>query len=203
MREVVKKRGIKWVWHFTKLDNVDSILEHGLLTRRNLENEGYEFEYNDEYRLDGQRGSICCSIGHPNYKMFYSLRMQDPDPEWAVIAIDARILWEKDCLFCHTNAASTEVTSIPVDRRRGEDAFEKMFEEVDGKPSRKVLRIDEKCPTDPQAEVLVLDDIEPDYILGVATKSIRARDELLDMWEGYQIKYVRALFNSRIDHEHW
>jgi hypothetical protein len=135
MKDAVKEKEIEYIWHFTRLSNIDSILRHGLISRHDLENLGMQSDFNDEYRLDCQRNAICCSLGHPNYKMFYSLRQNDPNVRWVVLGIQPSVLWEKDCAFCVSNAASNEVTCIPIEFRKGLAAFNRLFEEIDGKPT--------------------------------------------------------------------
>ena len=88
------------------------------------------------------------------------------------------MLWEKDCAFCVSNAASNEVTCIPISYRKGLAAFNKLFEEIDGKPTRAELGISVYCPTNPQAEILVFDCIEPKYIIGAITQNKATETEL-------------------------
>lgn len=92
MENEVKSRSINYVWHFTKIENVDSILANGLIPRATLEAQGAAVAYNDQCRMDGQRTANCLSIGYPNYKMFYSLRCQDSSQIWVVVAFKPEIL---------------------------------------------------------------------------------------------------------------
>lgn len=203
MKDTVKKRGIDTVWHFTRLSNVDSIYKHGLLSRQDLENSGIHSDFNDDYRLDCQKDAICCSLGHPNYKMFWGLRQDNPDVEWVVLAIKSSVLWEKDCAFCVTNAASNEVTCIPIFERKGLAAFNRMFEEIDGKPTRAELRISDYSPTNPQAETLVFGGIKSEYIDGAITQTKATETELIGKYKEWGFLYHRSLFKPRKDFRHW
>jgi hypothetical protein len=100
MKEIVKNRKIKHLIHFTRIENLKSILSDGIKTRENLEESGKGIIFNDTDRADNCTNAICCSICHPNYKMFYSLRQRDSNKEWVVIAIKKDIIWKKDCAFC-------------------------------------------------------------------------------------------------------
>ena len=71
IKEIVKSREIDYLFHFTQLQNLESILEHGLLSRNSMERVGAVGEINDPYRFNGQLGAISCSIWSPNYKLFY------------------------------------------------------------------------------------------------------------------------------------
>ncbi len=205
MKNAVKRRKIDCVWHFTRLSNLDSILKHGLISRKDLENSGIKSDFNDDYRFDCEENAICCSLGHPNYKMFYSLRQNNPDIEWVVLALIPDVLWEKDCAFCVSNAASNEVTCIPITLRKGLDAFNKLFEEIDGKPTRAELEISDRSPTNPQAEILIFDRIEPKHIIGVITQYKATETDLKTKYENsaFDILYHNALFSPRKDYIHW
>lgn len=203
MKELVEARNISVVWHFTRTSNLPEILANGLINRTQLTCAGMPIDFNDHYRLDGQQGAICCSIAHPNYKMFYRLRQENPDVEWAVIALNPSVLWEKECAFCTSNAASNEVTAIPIQDRKGEAAFNRLFDDVPGKSPRATLGISDACPTNPQAEVLVFGNIETNYILGVITQKKETEEQLKAQYPNYQFQYHRAPFSARKDYEHW
>lgn len=203
MKDAVKKRGIKFIWHFTRLENLDSILKNGLISRAALDAQSIKALYNDHYRLDGAKDAVCMSIGHPNYKMFYSLRQQNPQQEWVVVACKSSILWQKECAFCYENAASSSVKSIPMASRKGVAAFETLFAPAVGKPSRTDLKLPEDCPTNPQAEILVFGTIEPHYILGAICQTSSRRDELKVRYPKFDFLYHKAFFSARLDFAHW
>lgn len=205
MRNAVEEKGIEYLVHFTRLENLDSILQNGLISRQQLPMVNPYALFNDYLRLDNCQNAICSSITHPNYKMFYSLRMQDTTKEWCVIGIKKDVLWEKNCVFCVENAASSNVTSIPLMYRMGVNAFNKLFEEIEGKPSREQLGLTSDCPTNPQAEVLVFNSIEPNYIVGVAFSSLARRDEYINRYPHLDISFIyhRAFFAPRADYAHW
>ena len=93
MENAVKKRGVSFVWHFTRIENLESILQEGLVPRAYLEAKQANIVFNDQYRLDGHSDANCLSLGHPNYKMFYSLRKANADQKWVVVAVKSEILW--------------------------------------------------------------------------------------------------------------
>lgn len=203
MQVEVERRNIKYILHFTKIENVGSIIENGLIPRSNLEVQGTELTFNDLYRHDGQKGASCLSISHPNYKMFYSLRQRDNTQKWVVVAFKRDVLWVKDCAFCHENAASNNVKAIPIQQRKGLAAFQKMFDPILGKPNRESLGLPEYCPTNPQAEVLVFGAIEPEYILGVITPDKQTETELKVLYPNVEFVFDEDFYRPRFDHEHW
>ncbi|BCL69838.1 hypothetical protein TUMSATVNIG1_17930 [Vibrio nigripulchritudo] len=203
MQTEVKDRGIKYLWHFTKLENLESILENGLIPRSDLEALNANVSYNDEHRYDGQKSANCLSLGHPNYKMFYKLRQDDTNQEWVVIAIKPEVLWIKDCAFCRDNAASNDMTAIPVQKRKGVDAFREMFAAYAGKPDRKTLDLPDDCPTNPQAEILAFGVIEPEYIIGAITPGKSLETKLKEKYPNFDFLYHRAYYSARKDYEYW
>ncbi|MBV4490440.1 DarT ssDNA thymidine ADP-ribosyltransferase family protein [Pseudomonas oryzicola] len=168
-------RAIPYLVHFTRLTNLASILQHGLCPVSDHDTLRTRPVINDELRLDGHLDGTSLSIGFPNYQMFYKYR-QVPNTEWVVLGIDSSVLWTKDCGFCQRNAATNEMAQQPLDNLRTLAAFQGMFDEIEGLNTRHQQRLKTSDPTDPQAEVLVFDKIEPELILGVAFNSRLARD---------------------------
>ena len=203
MKKALESRGIEYVWHFTRLSNLKSILYEGLIPRAELEVRANHPAFNDVDRFDRQRNASCCSIGHPNYKMFYALRKAYPNEDWAVLAIKSDVLWEKDCAFCVENAASSNVTYIPIEARKGIDAFNKLFDEINGKPSRKELGISDASPTNPQAEILIFGHVEPKYIVAVICPSKAIENKLKSTFNEVEFFYNKGFYSARKDYKHW
>ena len=169
IQQICEERGTTTLIHFTRIENLRSILEDGLLGRSLLETDRQQFIYNDQRRLDRRKEAICLSISFPNYDMFYKYRKETSDSQWVVLLIEAKVLWELDCAFCQENAASNAARHIPLEERKKPDALKGMFVDVcsDTKGDvyeRQSLQIPDDYPTHPQAEILVFDQIPSDYI---------------------------------------
>lgn len=203
LQQAVQSRGIDFLVHFTRLDNLHSIMNHGLIPRSQLESEGFEVTFNDSERIDDCLNATCLSINFPNYKMFWACRQSFKEVQWVVLATNSIVLWEKDCAFCQENAASNAVTCIPLPARQGVDAFNRLYEEIDGKPSRKELRIPDRAPTNPQAEVLVFDIIEPELIVGVLVENRVVGNEIKKRYSTISSQILPDIFRPRKDYEHW
>lgn len=201
IQEYVTERGIKTLWHFTKLDSLDSILKRGLVTRNVLVGEGNTAVCNDQHRLDGTN-AICLSIGFPNYKMFWSLRQTNPGVDWIVLGINPNALWQLRCVFCAANAASNGVTSIPLQKRMTIDAFKKMFGDF-GEKQRATLGLGDHLPTNPQAEVLMLDGVPIRYVLGAFVLNIATQQKVQAMHPGFDVRIHAGYFRGRSDYTHW
>lgn len=203
IEELAKRRGIKLLVHFTQVGNLNDILVHGLVPRTQYATYGVTPLVADEVRLDYCLEATSLSVGFPNYKMFYKCRKEKLNSRWAVIVLKPSILWRKDCAFCVENAARSTVAAIPIANRKTPVAFEHMFDEIESKPSRESMQLNSAFPTNPQAEVLVFDRIEPELIVGVAFEEQSLVDEYAARYANVQMKKIKGLFQPRVDYSHW
>ena len=203
IKDIVHSRGIDFPLHFTQVANFSSIQERGLLSRKSLSELGIKSEVNDEIRYDGELSGISCSIDHTNFKLLCAFNSRNKNRDWVVIALKRSVLWKKECAFCNSNAASRRVTSVPLEKRKGAAAFEGMFRPVPGKPSRASLKLQDSSPTDPQAEVLVLEDIEPEYIFCTFTPTDDYTAYMRAKYPDFDFMTAEYLFSDRIDGDFW
>lgn len=204
MQQLIEEKGITNLYHFTNVDNLDSIFKYGLVPRSNLRDRKISFNYNDEYRYDGCSNALCMSIEFPNYKMFYSLRMNNLDYKWAVLALEPTILLQFRCAYCWTNAADLSVSSIPIEQRMGKEAFLELFADRNGYPKRESLNIPESYPTNPQAEVLVFGTIPVNYVKNVYFQT----DPITQLYQKmmpntFSFKTDNSKFEWRRDYASW
>lgn len=165
IQEVLQEREITKLFHFTHSDNLSSILENGLLSRLELDEEAneYNYDFNDQDRIDGHPDAICLSISFPNARMFWKYRSLKSG-NWVLLELDPSILWTKDCAFYPTNAASNNVRFNDLALMKGREAFSALFlDEVFG--IQRDANLPAKYTTDVQAEVLVFEKIDPEYIV--------------------------------------
>lgn len=210
MLSYLQQRGVTHLVHFTKAQNVPSILRNGLLSRNELGTRGLAHSINDPHRFDYVTGAICLSVSFPNYKMFYRLRLEHPEDDWVVLRLRPEIVADKRCAFSYANAATRSIAQTPIAERMTLAALEGMFAEHEGMPPRATLRIPDNYPTNPQAEVLVLDTIEPKFIADVIVdakervKNLPALVALSREFNG-QPKFLhgKMLFDARPDYAHW
>ncbi len=210
IKNFVESRGIKSLFHFTRMANVPAILKHGLLGRETLVTRGLNAGFNDQYRYDNAADSVCASISFPNYKMFYSLQQQNLEDDWMVLRLNPKILWEIPCAYCFSNAASSKITKIPIEERMEFKALASMFEDISPNIKRSSLGIPDEYTTDPQAEVLILASVDPSYILDINAnqqnkiKDIEAMRNLFKPYSNrFKFQHDGSLFTYRKDYEHW
>lgn len=163
IRIMCEDRQIENLIHFTKVENLSGIFNLGLMSKEYMDQIGQSFSFNDHERVDGQLNAISLSISFPNYKMFYKYRMQDRAQRWAVILLSPSVLWEEDCLFSKHNAADSRIRNIS-DRLGKPSDFESMFLEDDNHIMSELRKCD---PIDPQAEVLVFNNIDSRNIIKI------------------------------------
>jgi ssDNA thymidine ADP-ribosyltransferase, DarT len=196
----VRERGIKGLFHFTRASNLPSILQRGLITRDILVQEGAQGVCNDQFRYDGTN-AVCVSIGFPNYKMLWGLRKDNPDVEWVILGIRPNAMFGRS-VFCQTNAASARVTAVPLQQRMSLNALKIMYGDFD-QTQRATLNIPSDFPTNPQAEVLLLDGVPRQHIVGVLVRTNVMKETLEATYAGLAVKIATPYFRYRTDYAHW
>ena len=202
MQTILEEKQIKFLMHFTRIENLRSILKCGLCPRKDLDMNTCIF--NDDYRYDRCKNAVCTSIEFPNYKMFYTLRHNNPDTKWVVLAISAQVLLKFSCAFCETNAGSEMMYNTPIEERMGKKAFLQLFKENSCGRCREDLHIPDCYPTNPQAEVLVFSKIPVEYIQYVYFDS----ECMLEKYCRYLPFNVQGVVNTnffygRTDYQKW
>jgi len=171
IRSIAEQREILHLLHFTQFSNLREIVKHGLLSRDKLAGPEYMAYAIDRFRLDGNGEAVSVSISRVNERMFAAKRYRSGHADWVLLVLPSEILWTHNCLFSWRNAAKKEVRDHRG-WRRGPWAFSKMFE--GSVADRNDLPM--HYPTDPEAEVQVLESISPDLILG----AVVFRPEMVD-----------------------
>lgn len=211
IKSIARDRKIDVLCHFTRLENLPGILQRGLLSRAALEERNLDFCATDSDRRDGCEDAICLSVSFPNYRMFYGKRKEFlsrhliRDFQWVVLLLDARLLWELECIFCQQNASSDSERNLLRQEKRQPEALERMFYDF-ADIHRLDLNLPRNFPTNPQAEVLVFDPISATYIRQVHVWDPRTRDKLLNnigSLTATDICFGGYYFGSRSDYEVW
>lgn len=206
IHDLCRSRGITNLIHFTRIENLASILVKGLLCRETLEKnpERERPIFNDPERLDNHKNAICLSISFPNYRMFYRLRQQ-ANSKWVVLVLDATILWELDCAFNQTNAASNGMRQLPLTSRKMVCSLSQMFDD-NSERFRIKYQLPDAYTTDPQAEVLVFDPIPPSYFQSIHFNNSQEYKEWRTQNQQIFLPDTRIgsqFFNPRSDYDAW
>ncbi len=195
--DILNKRDIRHMYHFSPISNVESILDTGLYSRQKCQEEDIEIEYTDENRFDGELNKISTSISFPNYRMRFSLERQGYN--LVIYDINPRILLSKlDTQFYRTNAANAIFKNIDKRTLTTNEAFEGLFTEVNREPG-----LYRNYTTDPQAEVLIDTEI-PDYFIdGIITKYYDRDIEELCGQKRLRYEVNSTLYSYRSDYARW
>lgn len=177
IQQIALAKKVPFLAHFTRTDNIPSIMTNGLLPVSIAVERDIAPVINDDKRLDGRLNGTSLSISFPNGPMFYRLRNEHPEVGWAILAISPSVLWSKTVLFCCHNAADTRVSRVASDMLCQPAAFSAMFDEIEGHETRAEQGLRECDPTDVQAEVLVMEEIEPEFIIGALFNDGETREK--------------------------
>lgn len=175
IEKIIQDRGIKKLYHFTQAKNLNSIFERGIMSRNTIYNLRIDAAVNDNERWDRHTDAISVSISGPNYQMLYALKKGKqnrgetcPGDTFVLLELDPSLLYELDCAFYPTNAASNRVRHASKTEFQGAQALENMFADgvlcPAGTYSRAKWNLDSCETSDPQAEVLVFETIPARYI---------------------------------------
>ena len=211
IQQICYERDIKTLCHFTRSDRLRSILHRDLLSRKFLEKLPLSVRppFTDQDRDDGFKDAVCLSISFPNYRMFFSKTGRTNQHEWVVLLLDARILWELDCAFCHQNARFEPVLDVPLESRKRLVSLERMFWKSDCHSDGSTYhrqKIPNNYPTHPEGEVLVFDPIPAEYINEVHFYNEAALEAWLEKNSGtYSQRFCanESYFKYRCDYKAW
>ena len=157
IKEELKRRGITKLIHFSPVWNTRSILEHGLLSRKELENKNIRYCYTDINRMDNLLDFISLSISKENISMKINKMINNHicSSGVEIFEIDPSILYEhiEDVIYCSTNAARKD-SSIYMDF--GYQGFKELFNPL----------TDSKYTNSESAEILIRGHIDKKYIIG-------------------------------------
>lgn len=194
--EEIKKRGITKFVHFTRLDNVESIIKFGIVPSY----------FHDALNINAIKsnnngyGYVCLSVSFPNYQMFYKKRLEDPNKNWVVVGIDPSVILDDNIFYSFDIGNSAR--SGAYNGTTYED-FLSMFKDF-GNIKRESLKIPDKFTTNPQAEIMIRSEIPPKYIKSIFV--CNNEDMIyLKKFISNNINLVKdpKIFSSRKDYKVW
>ena len=170
--EFVLKRKIKKLIHFTNIQNLQSILNLGILPRNVLNEKNIVYKYTDEKRFDGRPDCTCLSIEYPNFRMLHYKKYNSVN-RYAMIVLDAESILSNDAkkYYVYINAANSNATyQLTSDKLTSPRYLKNMFlpSVSDAKYTYEREDTDpDFITTNPQAEILINGSIETKDILEV------------------------------------
>ena len=168
IRQFIRKNRINYLTHFTRAENLKSILQFGLLPASILRgNPVFSGVYFSSLPLPPLWSSfVSLNISFPDYKLFMQLQNHQPS-DWVILLIDSKVLGDFPCYFFPDRALSfINSAAAPgqvLNDFRSVKALKDLFTDRDG-VKRKELDIPPFFPTNPCTEILCGFPIGPSYI---------------------------------------
>ena len=177
IQEIIQRRSIRKLIHFTRTKNLKSIIDNGLLPRSELEKRKIKVDYNDKTRMDKWLDASSLSISKKNSFLFSKFleRTSTNENDWIEILISPNILTDKfgECIYCYTNASNHKFEEFRKNQSylTNSTAFENMFAYFVPRTStntgNKRLNHKDNETTDIQAEICVYGIIETKYFFNL------------------------------------
>jgi hypothetical protein len=131
IRQAVDERGVTRLCHFTSSRNLAHIIRSGEVkptddVARDVLNT------TDDLRLDGYPDHVCCSIQYPNaWYLEVARSRQGTFPDWVVLFVSPRYLFEGPTKFCQRNSASNLRSNLDIRRslRCSRNAYKDLADE--------------------------------------------------------------------------
>ena len=97
IQEVIQWQNIRQLVHFTRIANLRSIIEYGILSRQEIEKRKIKVEFNDPQRLDAWPNTSSVSITEKNIYLFpkFVERSKTNENDWFDILINPSIIIHK------------------------------------------------------------------------------------------------------------
>lgn len=210
IKDIIERRNITQLFHFTRSDNLDSILTHGLIPVKSHQAFGIKSRRNDFQRMDKKLGCTSISVSFPNYKLLYKYRNEYPDAIWVVLELNPSLLYSPvNTSYFFAENAAVQGNSAQEENYFAED-FEKMFCEKYIKSVTFVVDRSKSSgyknwiTTNPQAEILVSGVIPRYYIKKVhfCTRN-EANKCINEATIDYDYEITEGLFDRRFDWKLW
>ena len=201
IKSIIDERGITELYHFTRIENLESIVENGIWPVSEMKKEGVSFLENDKYRNDHRMDCNCISISCPNLELLKSYKRKYGG-HWVMIELDPCVLYETPCYFAEHNAA-TRIIASNLAMRTGADALENMFKRrLDIQLTDRVesfgrfeVREFPNFPTSPQAEVLVKGRIGIDLVKNITFENTNDADKYRGVLDE---KNINSCVNNKV-----
>ena len=208
-KKIIAKKQIEHIYHFSPLENLENILKYGILSISEVKKRNIFSIITDHRRLDKREDFICTSLSFPNSKL---LRLKEySHGDFLIFSISPEVLYENVAIFCPTNAAKyNEVFKptkwFPFKMLTKNEDFERLFEKEE---IREKNNLENKMPTDLQAEILIYKKIPLNKIKNIFCKNEEVFDKAIKTFSSLNlndndfIKLNPSLFERRKDQDFW
>ncbi len=164
--DILKKHNINHIYHFTSINNIDSILKNGICNRLYMDKHEIKYYYTDKDRFDNEMGCISFSLDYVNKSMLLYKQKRSSN-DWVILQLDAAKLiqdYYDKIYYCKYNASSSPVINLLNSNKnylKTLQAFNNMF--------------DEEGKLDFQAEILLEGNVSCEYIKNIYVDSLQTK----------------------------
>lgn len=197
----IAARDIKFLYHFTSLQNLDSIIKNGLLGKERLKELSILPKLSDLNRNEPITNGVCFSISAPNNFMAASKLSQGHDPVLLEIGNVSEVLQHHNFIASPGNFGLTElrkkIQQWPEEFIGGKGLLN-MF---DNQAIRDKYKVPINEPTDPQAEIILLQPLEANFIrriIAPASKGYASQVEIRKISKNLPINWTIESQNNLI-----
>lgn len=193
VQKQIKNRNIQYLFHFTDINNIDSILNMGLYSVAELKKKGISYCNTDELRYDGKTECLSLSIEFPNYMYLQSLKEKFGN-RYVIIRFRVECIFER-VIIIHKSNPHLPRWGIA---QNFNDLF---FDE------HRFHLLPIQYPTDPRAELQINSSISSDYIDTIYYPTdFCEKNKIMVLQQKHTSLCFSEndyYFNERIDYEHW
>ena len=186
---ILKKYNINYLYHFTNIYNLSSILKHGIMNRWCMDLNNIKYSCTDSKRYDMQLNCISLSLSCTNKLMFY-YKQKTISSEWVVFELDAKKIisdFYNKIFYCKYNASSNSVINLLKNNKdylKTINAFNNIFDNL-GKPND-------------QAELLLQGNIDIQYINKIYVDNLQIKLMVEQMLIMYNIDFIDVIIKKEM-----
>ena len=155
----IKTRNIRSLFHFTSLNNLESILTKGFMGRESLNQKGVDFTLSDFMRNEPILDGVCFSLSRPNHYMAARKIAAGHDLVLLEIGQVEVLLAQFNFIASPGNFGSTDLKNLLQEWPEKLIGGQGLMNLFNSTKIREQYSIPDFEPTDPQAEIIFLDNL--------------------------------------------
>ncbi len=197
IRQFIKKIKLNCLTHFTRAENLKSILQSGILPPSILStNKVFASVQRNSVTLPPEwSGLVSLNLSFPDYKLFNQLQNHMPS-DWVILLLDPRVILDFPCYFFPGRALDfIDQSPLPgqfLGNYQSSSDLKALFDDRED-VKRKDLDIPAFYPTDPTSEVLSFFPIAPSNI----TQIYFPNDYKFNQWVLHNTEFAMTQDRSR------
>jgi len=157
-------RNIQSLFHFTSVNNLESILTRGFMGRESLEHKGIDFTLSDSTRNEPLLDGVCFSLSRPNHYMAASKVKSGHELVLLELGRVGGLLANFNFISSPGNFGSPVLKEFIQQWPEEFIGGQGMMNLFNNREIRQKYAVPDFEPTDPQAEIIFLDNIPKGFV---------------------------------------